>query len=43
MGGWPFAMIDYYVHGLMGLIDTDEAAEMFGLIDPYSKCIIIPI
>jgi len=34
-GGWPFALGDYWVQGLMALIDEPEMEEMAKIIDPW--------
>jgi len=35
LGGWSFAMIDYWRFGLMGEIDTPATVELMKHIDPY--------
>jgi PhoPQ-activated pathogenicity-related protein len=35
LGGWSFAMGDYWIKGIMGLIDEPEMLEMAKIIDPY--------
>jgi PhoPQ-activated pathogenicity-related protein len=35
LGGWSFALYDYWMHGLMGLIDEPETFLMQQIIDPY--------
>jgi PhoPQ-activated pathogenicity-related protein len=36
LGGWSFAMFDYWSHGIMGLIDEPEMLAMDQIIDPYA-------
>jgi PhoPQ-activated pathogenicity-related protein len=35
MGGWSFAMYDYWMEGLLGLMDEPEMTELAKIIDPY--------
>jgi PhoPQ-activated pathogenicity-related protein len=35
LGGWSFALYDYWMQGIMGLIDEPEMLDMAKIVDPY--------
>jgi len=35
LGGWSFALFDYYNHGVFGLLDDPATTEMSYITDPY--------
>jgi len=35
LGGWSFALFDYWSQGMMGVIDSPQMAQMMKILDPY--------